>query len=91
MCYENLQNGRLSDDEDEDVPSAPPFCGSTPEIRQTTEEIPTSRAHSTQNKAESSTVKSVSKDIKLENNGCASSEQFVRLVYLIELVYLSTL
>ncbi|KAI5395152.1 hypothetical protein KIW84_061667 [Lathyrus oleraceus] len=25
------QNGRLADDED--VPSAPPFCGSTPEIR----------------------------------------------------------
>ncbi|KAI5428622.1 hypothetical protein KIW84_033575 [Lathyrus oleraceus] len=29
------QNGRLADDED--VPSAPPFCGSTPEIRPTNE------------------------------------------------------
>lgn len=71
------KSGRLSDDEDEDFPSAPPFCGSTQEIRQTNEEIPTSAARSTPNKAESSTLKSVSRD-KLENHGDASSEKFVR-------------
>lgn len=90
MCYENFQSGRLSDDEDEDIPSAPPFCGSTQEIRQTNEEIPTSATRSTPNKAESSTLKSVSRD-KLENHGDASSEKFVRLVYLIALVCLSIL
>ncbi|CAL5189488.1 unnamed protein product [Lathyrus oleraceus] len=70
------KNGRLSDDED--VPSAPPFCGSTPEIRPTNEQISTSTARSTPNKAEeSSTLKSVTRD-KFENHGDASSEQFVR-------------
>ena len=78
----------MSDDEDEDFPSAPPFCGSTQEIRQTNEEIPTYAARSTLNKAESSTLKSVSRD-KLENHGDASSEKFVRLV--IALVCLSIL
>jgi hypothetical protein len=85
LYYENLQNGRLSDDEDEDIPSAPPFCGSTHEIRQANEEIPTSAMRSTPSKVESSTLKSASRD-KFENHGDASSEQFVRLVYLIELV-----
>ena len=83
MCYVNPQNGRISDDEDDDIPSAPPFCGSTQEIKQTPEGIPASRAHTTPNKAESSTLKSMSGD-KIENqveNG--SSDQFVRFVYLI--------
>ncbi|XAR62089.1 hypothetical protein NMG60_11016706 [Bertholletia excelsa] len=40
----NLQNGRLSDDE---VPSAPPFCGSVGEIKQTAEQYPTAKAHHT--------------------------------------------
>ncbi|KAI5390622.1 hypothetical protein KIW84_075789 [Lathyrus oleraceus] len=48
------KNGRLSGDED--VPSAPPFCGSTPEIRPTNEKISTSTARSTPNKAEESNV-----------------------------------
>lgn len=70
------KNGRLSDDED--VPSAPPFCGSTPEIRPTNEKISTSTARSTPNKAEeSSTLKSVTRD-KFENHEDESSEQFVR-------------
>lgn len=71
------KNGRLSDDEDEDIPSAPPFCGSTQEIRQANEEIPTSAMRSTPSKVESSTLKSASRD-KFENHGDASSEQFVR-------------
>ncbi|KAI5415989.1 hypothetical protein KIW84_041143 [Lathyrus oleraceus] len=70
------QNGRLSDDGD--VLSAPPFCGSTPEIRPTNEQILTSTARSTSNKAEeSSTLKSVTRD-KFEKHGDASSEQCVK-------------
>ncbi|MCI26688.1 plant/MNA5-17 protein, partial [Trifolium medium] len=57
--------------------SAPPFCGSTQEIRQTNEEISTSAACSTPNKADSSTLKSVSRD-KLENHEDASLKLFVR-------------
>ncbi|KAI5433385.1 hypothetical protein KIW84_020600 [Lathyrus oleraceus] len=73
---ELTNNGRLSDDED--VLSAPPFCGSTPEIRPTNEEISTSTARSTSNKAEeSSTLKSVTRD-KFEKHGDATSEQCVR-------------
>ncbi|KAF8377347.1 hypothetical protein HHK36_030724 [Tetracentron sinense] len=40
-----LQNMKLSDD---DVPSAPPFCGSSEEINQDAEQIPASGAHGTQ-------------------------------------------
>uniref|UniRef100_A0A5B6ZKD2 Pesticidal crystal cry8Ba protein n=1 Tax=Davidia involucrata TaxID=16924 RepID=A0A5B6ZKD2_DAVIN len=40
----NLANERLSDD---DIPSAPPFCGSAGATKQDTEQIPTSRAHNT--------------------------------------------
>ncbi|KAA8528345.1 hypothetical protein F0562_035700 [Nyssa sinensis] len=40
----NLPNERLSDD---DIPSAPPFCGYAKEIKPDTEQIPTSRAHYT--------------------------------------------
>ncbi|KAI5399136.1 hypothetical protein KIW84_064496 [Lathyrus oleraceus] len=70
------QNGRLPNDED--VLSAPPFCGSTPEIRPTNEQISTSTSRSTSNKAEeSSTLKSVTRD-KFEKHGDASSEQCVR-------------
>lgn len=73
---EKPQNGRISDDDD-DIPSAPPFCGSTQEIR-THEEIPASRAHTTPKKAASSTLKSMPGD-KIEThveNG--SPEQCVR-------------
>ncbi|KAG4954837.1 hypothetical protein JHK87_040431 [Glycine soja] len=72
------KNGRISDDEEDDIPSAPPFAGSTQEIRQTHEEIPASRVHATPNKAESSSLKSMSGD-KIENhveNG--SPDQFAR-------------
>ncbi|KAI5415993.1 hypothetical protein KIW84_041147 [Lathyrus oleraceus] len=70
------QNGRLSDDED--VLSAPPFCGSTPEIRPTNEQISTSTSRNTSNKAEeSSTLKYVTRG-KFEKHGDASSEQCVR-------------
>ncbi|KAK7385380.1 hypothetical protein VNO78_31097 [Psophocarpus tetragonolobus] len=74
-----VKNGRrISDDEDDDVPSAPPFSASTQEIRQTNEEIPISRVHATPNKAESNPLKSMSGD-KIENhveNG--TPDQFVR-------------
>ncbi|RZB69596.1 uncharacterized protein LOC114384975 [Glycine soja] len=72
------KNGRISDDEEDDIPSAPPFAGSTQEIRQTHEEIPASRVDATPNKAESSSLKSMSGD-KIENhveNG--SPDQFAR-------------
>ncbi|KAG5052607.1 hypothetical protein HKD37_02G005259 [Glycine soja] len=73
------KNGRISDDEDDDIPSAPPFVGSTQEIRQTHEETAASRVHATPNKAESSSLKSMSGD-KIENhveNG--SPDQFARI------------
>lgn len=85
----NPQNGRISDDEEDDIPSAPPFAGSTQEIRQTHEEIPASRVDATPNKAESSSLKSMSGD-KIENhveNG--SPDQFARFVYLIIIVSLN--
>ncbi|XP_058765498.1 uncharacterized protein LOC131638990 isoform X1 [Vicia villosa] len=72
VCF---QNGRLSDGKD--IPSAPSFCGSTQGIRPTNEQISTSTARSTPNNAESSTLKSVTRD-KFENHGDASSEQLVR-------------
>ncbi|XP_020235185.1 uncharacterized protein LOC109815018 [Cajanus cajan] len=75
-AVEKPQNGRISDDDD-DIPSAPPFCGSTQEIR-THEGIPASRAHTTPKKAASSTLKSMPGD-KIEThveNG--SPEQCVR-------------
>ncbi|BAT81923.1 hypothetical protein VIGAN_03183600 [Vigna angularis var. angularis] len=72
------KHGRISDDEDDDIPSAPPFSGSTQDIRQTRKEIPTSRAHISPNKAESSTLKPVSGD-KIENHvESGSPDQFVR-------------
>lgn len=83
MCYVNPQSGRFSD-EDDDIPSAPPFYGSAQEIRQTREKIPASVAHTTPNKAESSTLKSTSED-KIENHiGNENRDQFARLVYLIK-------
>lgn len=76
---QNSQHGRISDDEDDDIPSAPPFSGSTQDIRQTHKEIPTSRAHISPNKAESSTLKPVSGD-KIENHvESGSPDQFARL------------
>ncbi|XP_057442468.1 uncharacterized protein LOC130734157 [Lotus japonicus] len=69
------KNGRVSGDEDDDIPSAPPFCGSTQEIRPTHDEIPTSRTHTTPNKAESSTLSS---DKIAKHVGNESSDQFVR-------------
>ncbi|XP_057725923.1 uncharacterized protein LOC130941436 [Arachis stenosperma] len=69
------KNGRGSDDDD-DIPSAPPFCGAAPEIRQVHEKIPTSGVHAIPLKAESSTLKSMSEDTK-ENIG-VESDQFVR-------------
>ncbi|KAK7275828.1 hypothetical protein RIF29_16953 [Crotalaria pallida] len=68
------KNARLSDDDEDDVPSAPPFCGSGQEIRQTHEKIPASGAHTSPKNAESSTLKSMSEDkIEEENH-----DQFVR-------------
>jgi len=75
----NSQHRRISDDEDDDIPSAPPFSGSTQDVRQTHEEIPTSRAHISPNKAESRTLKSMSGD-RIENHvESGSPDQFVRL------------
>ncbi|KAK7321261.1 hypothetical protein VNO77_31727 [Canavalia gladiata] len=72
------KNGRLSDDDDDDIPSAPPFCGSTREIKQIHEEISASGECTTPNKAESSTLKSVSGG-KIENHvEDESADQFVR-------------
>lgn len=75
----NSQHGRISDDEDDDIPSAPPFSSSTQDVRQKHEEMPNSRAHISPNKAESSTLKSMSVD-KIENHvESGSPDQFVRL------------
>ncbi|TKY56317.1 hypothetical protein E2542_SST20760 [Spatholobus suberectus] len=71
------KDGRISDDDDDDIPSAPPFIGSTQEIR-THGEIPASGAHTIPNKAESSALKSMSGD-KIESNvENGSTDQFVR-------------
>lgn len=90
----NTQDGRLSDDDegdDEDIPSAPPFCSSGQEIKQTSENIAASKAHAAPHNAglrefstgnEFTTHKSVSQD-KIENSiGNENPDQFVRLVYL---------
>ncbi|XP_027329204.1 uncharacterized protein LOC113845810 isoform X2 [Abrus precatorius] len=70
------KNGRLSDDDEDDIPSAPPFCGSQG-IRQTHEEITASGAHTAPKKAESSSLKTMSDKIEnhVENE---STDQFVR-------------
>ncbi|KAE9615218.1 hypothetical protein Lalb_Chr04g0252951 [Lupinus albus] len=72
------KKGRLSDDDDDDVPSAPPFCGPGQEIKQTHEEIPSSGAQTTTKRAEPSTLKSTSEDKIEDNIGNDNHEQFVR-------------
>ncbi|XP_019455624.1 PREDICTED: uncharacterized protein LOC109356653 isoform X1 [Lupinus angustifolius] len=64
------KNGRLSDD---DVPSAPPFFGSSQEIRQTHEKIPASGEN-----AESSALKSMSEDKVEDHIEKENHDQFVR-------------
>lgn len=49
-CTRNLQTGTLSDD---DIPSAPPICGSAGEIKQDAEQLPTARPHHTPRAADS--------------------------------------
>ncbi|KAI4307474.1 hypothetical protein L6164_030656 [Bauhinia variegata] len=70
------KNGRLSDDDDEEIPTAPPFYGSAQEIKQTHVKVSASRMHTAPHNAdsqefstrnESSTLKSMSED-KTENN-----------------------
>lgn len=77
----NLQSEKLSDD---DVPSAPPFCGATQEIKQD-DEISPSRVHRTPHATASSEFKTTpgrKQEGNIENGNLG---QFVRSVY-----YLST-
>lgn len=53
MHSRKLHNKKFSDEDDEDVPSAPPFSGSTPEISQISDRIPASRTHGTPGVVES--------------------------------------
>ncbi|KAJ7965795.1 Pesticidal crystal cry8Ba protein [Quillaja saponaria] len=80
---QNQQNRRLFDDDD--VPSAPPFCSSAQE-RQASKEIPASRERATPfkealgefpTKNDSNTFKPVTKD-KLEDSIKKKPDQFVR-------------
>lgn len=76
-----LQNGKFSDDDD--VPSAPPFGGSTQEIKQASERGPTPKMNGTAKAADLPGVKNTA-DIKPEDKSAnGKSEQFVRSVFLL--------
>lgn len=62
MCFltqglhsKKLQNGKFSDDDD--VASAPPFCGAAQEIKQAADKSPASKIHGTTHAADSSEIK----------------------------------
>jgi hypothetical protein len=84
----NLQNGKLSD-EDDDVPSAPPICGSVHEIKQGAERSPASKVCSTPHAAGSCEVSSKKDRNTLETTsnvkpehviGNRNPDEFVRFV-----------
>ncbi|KAK4359130.1 hypothetical protein RND71_021359 [Anisodus tanguticus] len=56
LCYDDMTSGNLQKKvaSDEDVPSAPPFCSSAPEIKEVDERIPASRTANLQSMAEDS-------------------------------------
>lgn len=74
---------------DDDVPSAPPFCGSGGEIKQDMEKSPTSKVEYTSTlAAEGSNLESVSPSISAQENitkGTCNST--VRFVQSIEIMY----
>ncbi|KAK4274158.1 hypothetical protein QN277_017432 [Acacia crassicarpa] len=81
------KNGRLSDGDDEDIPSAPPFCSSGQEIKQMSEKITAPRAHTTLHTAdpqgfsarnESSPFKSMSEDKIKNSKGNENPDRYVR-------------
>lgn len=70
-----LQNGKFSDEDD--VPSAPPFGGSTQEIKVAAESSPASKVHGTPKAADLPEAKNTT--IKPEDKGGnGKSDQFVR-------------
>ncbi|KAK9270559.1 hypothetical protein L1049_026140 [Liquidambar formosana] len=89
----NLQNGKFSDDDD-DIPSAPPLCGSAQEIKPGTEQVPASRIQSMPHLAdtydfssrnEPSTLKSTSPGVNpKENTGNGIPDQFIRTTASVE-------
>lgn len=78
---------KFTDDEDEDVPSAPPFSGSM-EIKQCPEQIPASRvqsatvtadAHASSTRQDPNASKPLSGVKPTDNTGSRYSEQFMSL------------
>lgn len=79
MHSRKLQNGKFSDEDD--VPSAPPFGGSTEEIKVAAESSPASKVHGTPKVADLPEVKNTT--IKPEDKGGnGKSDQFARSVLL---------
>lgn len=94
--FRNLQSEKFSsDDENEDdgVPSAPPFSGSVHEIRQGTDQIPISGVRNTTVIQDSQSIatkvnvntQKPTPDVKVEDNaGNRNSGQFVRYIYFVD-------
>lgn len=74
-----LQNGKFSDEDD--VPSAPPFGGSTQEIKVAAESSPASKVHGTPKAADLPEAKNTTIKPK-DKGGNGKSDQFVRSVLL---------
>jgi hypothetical protein len=95
----NLQNEKFSD-EDDDVPSAPPICGSVHEIKQGSERSHASKVCSTpcvagscevSTKKDRNTLETTS-SVKPENDiGNRNPDQFVRFVSLFDGCFLATI
>lgn len=80
---------KFTDDEDDDVPSAPPFSGSALEIKQCREQIPASRvqsatvtthAHASSTQQDPNASKPLSGVKPSDNTGSRYSEQFMSSV-----------
>ncbi|KAG2698798.1 hypothetical protein I3760_07G165000 [Carya illinoinensis] len=68
----NLQDEKFSDDDDDDIPSAPPFCGSTQEIKQGAVRSPVSTKNNWN-------TLETTPSVKVENDtGNRNPEHFVR-------------
>lgn len=74
-----LQNGKFSDEDD--VPSAPPFGGSTQEIKVAAESSPASKVQGTPNTTDLPEAKNTT-NIPEAKGGNGKSEQFARSVLL---------